>query len=221
MKTRPGKKKPSHEDFIVKNFDKLKKYCRSITRNQWESDDLAQETVSRVLNKYGPKDEMCLSLLYRVAHNYWVDQLRKTSKECSEVEIPVEVEEPSLSAEVEAVVRKLFEHLNVQQFTAFILKDVFQYSAKDIAEILQITEGAVRAITFRVRTKLQKVNWEEQEVEQESEFISRVITSICNENPIIMIEYFQKHYAVVGLLKEPSSTKSRWNSRRTETYLAA
>ncbi|MCP3742127.1 sigma-70 family RNA polymerase sigma factor [Rossellomorea sp. BNER] len=221
MTTRPGKKNPSHEDFIVMHFDKLKKYCHSITRNHWESEDLAQETVSKVLNNYGPQDEISLSLLYRIAHNYWVDQIRKKSRECSDEKIPVEIVELTLSTEVESVVKKLFEHLNVHQLTAFILKDVFQYSSKDISEVLQITEGAVRAIIFRVRTKLQKINWDQQEVEQENEFILRVINSICSENPKIMIDYFQKHYSVVGLLKETSSTKNRWNHRRTETCLAA
>ena len=42
----------------------------------WE--DLAQETVCKVLQKYRNKD-ICMTLVYKIARNRWLDQMKSKS----------------------------------------------------------------------------------------------------------------------------------------------
>lgn len=43
-----------------------------------DGEDLAQETVCKVLRKYRNKD-ICMTLVYKIARNRWLDQMKSKS----------------------------------------------------------------------------------------------------------------------------------------------
>ncbi|MEH7649440.1 RNA polymerase subunit sigma-70, partial [Bacillus toyonensis] len=52
----------SNINFLIENYAELKRYCTFLTKNRWDGEDLAQETVCKVLQKYSNKD-ICMTLV--------------------------------------------------------------------------------------------------------------------------------------------------------------
>ncbi|EOO35352.1 hypothetical protein IIU_02297 [Bacillus cereus VD133] len=42
----------SNINFLIEQYGELKRYCTFLTKNKWDGEDLAQETVCKVLRKY-------------------------------------------------------------------------------------------------------------------------------------------------------------------------
>ncbi|PEW50912.1 RNA polymerase subunit sigma-70, partial [Bacillus cereus] len=62
----------SNINFLIEQYGELKRYCTFLTKNKWDGEDLAQETVCKVLQKYSNKD-ICMTLVYKIARNRWID----------------------------------------------------------------------------------------------------------------------------------------------------
>lgn len=142
-------------DIIVNHYEELKRYCTFLTKNVWDGEDLAQETVCKVLQKYMKEDDttICLTLLYKVARNKWLDQIRSKEK-TTEIEKEASYQPHEKLADLHATIEKMQSCLNQTQIVIFLLKDVFAYSLTEIAHICSISEGAVKASLFRSRNKL-------------------------------------------------------------------
>ena len=65
-------------NFLIEQYGELKRYCTFLTKNKWDGEDLAQETVCKVLQKYSNKD-ICMTLVYKIARNRWLDQIKSKS----------------------------------------------------------------------------------------------------------------------------------------------
>jgi RNA polymerase sigma-70 factor (ECF subfamily) len=70
-----------------------------------------------------------------------------------------------------ASVDLLLKQFTPKQAIIFLLKEAFQYQAKEIADILDTTEIAVKSILHRAKKRLEKDNeadsfWNEEEREQ-------------------------------------------------------
>ncbi|WP_260838861.1 sigma-70 family RNA polymerase sigma factor [Heyndrickxia oleronia] len=158
MKTKLGNESGIDKTDITNFYPALKRYCRMMTRNNWDGDDLAQETMEKMLKTYIDKNaSINITLLYRIAHNRWVDQMRKDSKV-----VNGSLQEPSYDPikdlpELYSIIEKLVSNLSYQQTVIFILKDVFQFSLSDISESLNMTEGAIKASLFRTRNRLKNI----------------------------------------------------------------
>lgn len=189
----------SNINFLTENYAELKRYCTFLTKNKWDGEDLAQETVYKVLQKYGNKD-ICMTLLYKIARNRWLDQMKSKSvhekiKEQSTFEEPHEK-----IADLHEMVGKILSSLNVQQSAILLLKDVFQYSIADIAKVCSISEGAVKASLFRSRNRLKTVSEEGIEIVEYTDDIEIVVTSIREERP----ELLTKLLPTIDFTKLPS-----------------
>ncbi|PEY38305.1 RNA polymerase subunit sigma-70 [Bacillus cereus] len=176
----------SNINFLIENYAELKRYCTFLTKNKWDGEDLAQEAVCKVLQKYVEKD-ICITLLYKIARNKWLDQL-KTKSVQEKLEQEITFEEPhGKIAELHEMAEKVLSLLNVQQSVIFLLKDVFQYSLSDIAEICSISEGAVKASLFRSRNRLKTVS-EEEEIELAGQYddVEVIVTAIREQKPQLL-----------------------------------
>jgi RNA polymerase sigma-70 factor (ECF subfamily) len=131
----------------------LYRYCRYLTRDAWDAEDLAQDAMARAFVNLGcsfhalpaPK-----AWLFRVASNLWIDRMRRRR-----------VTEPTDHGVVEATTRDtreaagtLLVQLSPQERAAVVLKDVFELSLEEIAETLATSVGAVKAALHRGRGKL-------------------------------------------------------------------
>ncbi|MED0960707.1 RNA polymerase subunit sigma-70 [Bacillus paramycoides] len=190
---------PSNINFLIEQYGELKRYCTFLTKNKWDGEDLAQEAVCKVLQKYSDKD-ICMTLLYKIARNRWLDQVKVKSVQ-EKMEEQITFEEPHEKiADLHEMVGKVLFSLNVQQSVILLLKDVFQYSIADIAKICSVSEGAVKASLFRSRNRLKTVSEEGIEIVEYTDDVEIVVTSIREERP----ELLTKLLPTIDFTKLPS-----------------
>ncbi|EDZ50504.1 RNA polymerase sigma-70 factor, ECF subfamily [Bacillus cereus AH1134] len=189
----------SNINFLIEQYGELKRYCTFLTKNKWDGEDLAQETVCKVLQKYRNKD-ICMTLVYKIARNRWLDQMKSKSVH-EKIRGQITFEEPHENiADLHEMVGKVLSSLNVQQSAILLLKDVFQYSIADIAKVCSVSEGAVKASLFRSRNRLKTVSQEGIEIVEFTEDIEVVVTSIREERP----ELLTKLLPTIDFTKLPS-----------------
>ncbi|WP_459502931.1 RNA polymerase subunit sigma-70 [Bacillus sp. C1] len=204
----------SNRNFLTENYAELKRYCTFLTKNKWEGEDLAQETVCKVLQKYVDKD-ICITLLYKIARNHWLDQL-KTKSVQEKLEQQIITEEPhGTIADLHEVVEKVLSSLNAQQSVIFLLKDVFQYSLSDIATICSLSEGAVKASLFRSRNRLKTVSEEEVTLTGQEDEVEVLVTAIREQKPELLTKFLPTIHFTHLSSKEPML---RFGTQKTSSY---
>jgi RNA polymerase sigma factor (sigma-70 family) len=139
----------------------LLKYCCTITGSRWDGEDLFQETVIKALNRQSKSDirQIPKSYLFRIASNAWIDRCRK-----QRIDMDLYTDVNDLSGEstidledVKEAIDILIKQLSEKQQIVFLLMEVFQYTASEVAEKIATTEGAVKALLSRARKKLRKI----------------------------------------------------------------
>jgi RNA polymerase sigma-70 factor (ECF subfamily) len=143
----------------------LKRYCLALTQSPWEADDLVQDTWVKALGymktqNNHPNPE---ALLLRIARNTWIDIMRRkaTLSRVLEMDQPRTEDAAGYGLfEIEAAFQALQKHLSPLQQAVFLLRDVFEHSGIEAAEILCTTEGAVKAALHRARQALPAVRQE-------------------------------------------------------------
>jgi RNA polymerase sigma-70 factor, ECF subfamily len=133
----------------------LYRYCRRLTGDVWEAEDLLQETFvrafSRAADSHQPIDRP-LAWMVRIATNAYIDGRRRPAP------LPVIAPDAAAPAPADpAEVRDALEAamlLAPQERAALVLKDVFDLSLAEIAAMIGTSVGAVKAALHRGRTKL-------------------------------------------------------------------
>jgi RNA polymerase sigma-70 factor (ECF subfamily) len=134
----------------------LYRYCRHLTRNPWDAEDLVQDTLMRAFVTLGtvfrelPQPR---AWLFRVASNLWIDRLRRSSFERA-VEVPPPVVPTPDPRRPREAAGALLVRLSPQERAAVVLKDVFDFSLEEVAGMLSTTAGAVKAALHRGRGRL-------------------------------------------------------------------
>lgn len=205
MNTKLGNESANDNPNLMNMYPALKRYCRTITRSNWDGDDLAQETMLKVYKSYLGKgirhEQVSLSLMYKIAQNQWIDQIRKSSKEEKQDYRELAHDPTKTLPEILTIIERLVVNLTPHQTIIFMLKDIFQYSLSDIAEQLSLSEGAIKASLFRTRNRLKSITIEEtrsedvirhEVINESSEQLRKVILeAIQTENPMILIKHMQ------------------------------
>ncbi|MCM4078206.1 RNA polymerase sigma factor [Paractinoplanes hotanensis] len=134
----------------------LHRYCRRLTGDIWEAEDLVQETLTRAFSRAADsfdRIDRVLPWLVRIATNAYIDSWRRSR--------PTPAEMPEMAApdtadplEVRDALTELATQLAPQERAAIVLKDVFDYPLADIARTLGTTVGAVKAALHRGRERL-------------------------------------------------------------------
>jgi RNA polymerase sigma-70 factor (ECF subfamily) len=132
----------------------LYRYCRYLTRTPWDAEDLAQDSLARAFATLASMtDEIPnpRAWLFRVASNLWIDRVRRVQNEPRLVVDGVPAPDPRAPREAAAT---LIAQLSPQERSAVVLKDVFDLSLEEIAQVLSTTVGGVKAALHRGRGKL-------------------------------------------------------------------
>ncbi|MDK8189334.1 RNA polymerase sigma factor [Paenibacillus sp. UMB7766-LJ446] len=142
-------------------------YCMSLTGSVWETEDLVQDTCVKALSssaarRTGMTEDMNWeAYLIRIARNTWIDAIRKRENLASKLEsmkpFMQEFEEEERFEEVESAVQILVNELPPWQRAIYMLRDLMGYTTVETAELLDTTEGAVKAALNRARSALAKV----------------------------------------------------------------
>ena len=150
------------------------------TKNAEDAEDILQETFIKTysfLDKYQTENNAGFSSwIYRIGINCSIDYLRRKKKTKHDFSDWDSVEKtysddnhsnPEHSARLEELREKisvLVDMLSPRQRMVFILKHYQQLSIKEIAELLDCSEGSVKKQLFRaisaIKNPLKKILWE-------------------------------------------------------------
>jgi RNA polymerase sigma-70 factor (ECF subfamily) len=128
-------------------------------------DDSAQETFLRALEKihsYNPKRPFApwlYQVARNVARNHWKYVKRREHEELQDVREQADGADPGRLVELSELqtrVAAAIEALPERQRTAFRLHDVEGFKATEIAEMLGVSDGTVRANVHHARQELRK-----------------------------------------------------------------
>src|SRR5579864_1578890 len=137
----------------------LHRYCARMTGSVMDGEDVVQEALFEAYRKLDKYDDArpIKPWLFRIAHNRCIDFLRRRGvrDEAENAAAMPDVAEP---AEPVLGTAKAVEHLVLtlppKERACVLLKDVFDYSLEEIAELVDSTVGGVKAALNRARTKL-------------------------------------------------------------------
>ncbi len=138
----------------------LHRYCARMTGSVMDGEDVVQEGLFEAYRKLDKFDDSrpLKPWLFRIAHNRCIDFLRRR---IARVEAETAGMEPDTVEPVEPgilSVGRAVEHLVItlppKERACVLLKDVFDYSLEEIAELVDSTVGGVKAALNRARTKL-------------------------------------------------------------------
>lgn len=176
-------------DFFAPFRPQLFLYCRRLTDNVWDAQDLVQETLvhsfgvlGRVFNPIAnPR-----GYLTRVATNLWIDAVRRRSageraanwSEGGRARAEVD------PGEVRDAASRLIETLSPQERAAFLLKEVFDMSLDEIAEMLATSVGAVKTALHRARKRLEQV--------KESDEVSTKLVRRLSVSPALVDRFVER-----------------------------
>lgn len=137
-------------------------YCRRLTGNVWDAEDLVQDTLLRAFGTLGSVFSPVASpraYLLRTATNLWIDTVRRRGSEATALAAQAPLE-TGVAGESPAAVRDagtiLLQRLAPQERAAVVLKELFDYPLEEIAFVLGTTVGAVKAALHRGRARLRE-----------------------------------------------------------------
>ncbi len=138
----------------------LHRYCARMTGSVMDGEDVVQEALIEAYRKLDKYDESrpLKPWLFRIAHNRCIDFLRRRGVRDVAEAAATMPEAVSPTALATLGVGKAVEHLVAslppKERACILLKDVFDYSLQEIAELVDSTVGGVKAALNRARTKL-------------------------------------------------------------------
>jgi RNA polymerase sigma-70 factor (ECF subfamily) len=146
---------------IVDLRPRLHRYCARMTGSTLDGEDVMQEAVFEAYRKLETYDDSrALSpWLFRIVHNCCIDFLRRRHvREAAELaaatpESVGPIEPPG--REIDRAVEHLVVSLPPKERACVLLKDVFDYSLEEIADLVDSTVGGVKAALSRGRAKLE------------------------------------------------------------------
>src|SRR5262245_15471942 len=138
----------------------LHRYGARMTGSVMDGEDVVQEALFEAYRKLDQFDESrpLKPWLFRIAHNRCIDFLRRRevraeAEQAADTPEAVEPAEPAVLGLGNAV-EHLVINLPPKERASVLLKDVFDYSLEEIAELVGSTVGGVKAALNRGRSKL-------------------------------------------------------------------
>src|ERR1700756_2605564 len=138
----------------------LHRYCSRMTGSVMDGEDVVQDALFEAYRKLDQYDDSrpLSPWLFRIAHNRCIDFLRRRG-------IRVEAETTAMSPDsampgdppvlgVGRAIEQLVMSLPPKERSCVLLKDVFDYTLEEIAELVSSTVGGVKAALNRGRSKL-------------------------------------------------------------------
>ena len=139
---------------------RLHRYCSRMTGSVMDGEDVVQDALFEAYRKLDQYDDSrpLAPWLFRIAHNRCIDFLRRRGAR-------VDAETASMNPDyvmpdippalgVGRAVERLVINLPPKERACVLLKDVFDYTLEEIAELVGSTVGGVKAALNRGRSKL-------------------------------------------------------------------
>ena len=139
---------------------RLHRYCSRMTGSVMDGEDVVQDALFEAYRKLDQYDDTrpLAPWLFRIAHNRCIDFLRRRG-------VRVEAETAAMSPDsvmpanvsvlgVGRAVEQLVMSLPPKERACLLLKDVFDYTLEEVAELVSSSVGGVKAALNRGRSKL-------------------------------------------------------------------
>ena len=172
------------EKLVLKYEKKIYNLVLKILENEQDAYDVSQEVFIKVFDSlhtfsYSSKFS---TWLYRIAVNKAIDQVRKKKKknsievldnsdtkniDCIELETYESPEKKVIRNEFKNQIVDLLNKLSEEQKMIIILRDIEQYSYKEISEILDCSIGTVKSRISRSRKNFKEIYLEYLEQTEE------------------------------------------------------
>lgn len=135
------------------------RYALSLTHHENDAYDLVQSSYLKLVEKNKP---LIISYLITTIKNLYIDQKRKANVKRSWMNKfkPKTKHEPVFS--VEPYLEKIIFELPVKNREILFLSIVEEYTAQEIADLLNMPRGTVLSILHRTKQKLKKQLQEKQ-----------------------------------------------------------
>ena len=157
------------DELYIQFSDKIYKYIYWQTKDPYLAEDFTGEVFTRLWKNWKRfKPDFSQAFLYRTAKNILIDYWRK-NKNKKELSIEASIEqgiEPSYDEDMIGQIQKNSEIENLHEAIGslpenlkeiVILRFIEDLSAREVGEILKITEVNVRVLQYRALKKLKEV----------------------------------------------------------------
>lgn len=147
--------------------NKIYAKCVAMLKNESWAEDAAQEIFIKILihmSKFSGRSKFS-TWIYSITYNYCIDFIRKESREKvtsleehSHIDIP---ENSSLDAEILEMnvykLRKVFGFMQIEDKSILLMKYLDELSIKEICEVLNKSESAVKMKILRAKERFLKI----------------------------------------------------------------
>lgn len=145
-------------------IERIYRYVFYQVKDKMTAEDLIEEIFMKAwkaIGSYRGKGQAFSSWLYRIAHNYVIDELRKRQKYVSlEKETTAIVGDAAQESEEKLVRRELLEmisQLRPDQKQVILLKFIEGLDNREIGKIMGKSQGAIRILQMRALTTLRQM----------------------------------------------------------------
>ncbi|MEZ4370745.1 MAG: sigma-70 family RNA polymerase sigma factor [Polyangiaceae bacterium] len=152
---------------------KLHRFCSGMTGSPLDGEDIVQDTLAHAFFRLSTLNDAgaLQSWLFRIAHNKCVDFIRARQRQPEQPD-GLEAGYESLDSveaqqETSRALEALIGLLPPKERSALLLKDVFDYSLLEIAEVIDSSLGGVKSALHRGRERLKNVQRAELKLQPE------------------------------------------------------
>ena len=140
---------------LEEQYDKLYRYCYFKLRHGETAEDITQEAFLRYWERYHPRPtNEAVKLLYTIARNLCMDELRKQAALPLDEKLPAEPQEDTLLCRLS--VQKALQKLSGEERELLLLRYVNQVPIRTIAALLGISRFTVYRKTISTANRFRK-----------------------------------------------------------------
>jgi RNA polymerase sigma-70 factor, ECF subfamily len=159
------KKENELSEIYARHYSRVRSFIRTVVKDEFASDDLAQETFLRAHQSMGGFNEQSSMApwLMKIAYNLCLDHFRRTKKKVVPLEdeaVPCDnprTEQIMECRQMSACVQRQILLLPEGQQAVIHLYDVVGLTQKEIAEVLEISPENVKVRLHRGRKRLKEI----------------------------------------------------------------
>jgi RNA polymerase sigma factor (sigma-70 family) len=157
-RTRPDR---SFERLYQRHAGDVYRYALAVMRNQSDAEDVTQTTFLNAYRAFqrGERPEKEQNWLIVIAHNVCRQRFRQSARRPTEVSFDDDVAHGIVTddpAPTSDDIRRALGHLAFNQRAALVMRELEGRTYAEIAEILELSTGAVETLIFRARRALRE-----------------------------------------------------------------